>query len=167
MSQQPNDRKFVALIFDRSYMIYDIMVPMQVLSSEMFPIKDRAEFVYGGIPRLCYHVEEYGRNLHIPKERLHKLHIPDSDAHFIPAREMQQWFMEATKYPISKLVVFRDNNQTAETNALIQWALLNKIQTLCYDNRGECTQPVTGALYQSDTYNEDVFKRSYFGRKYK
>lgn len=162
-----NDRKFIGLIFDRSYMIYDIQIPMGIISTEVFRYGKNAEYVYGGIPRLCYHLEEYARNMNIPKEQLHKLCIPDSDARLLTDDQMKGWFMQTAQYPISRLVIFRDNDRSGETSILIQWAMTNHIQTLEYDNRGGCRQLTEGSIYEPNTVNRTVFDSRVTGRKYK
>lgn len=161
------NRKFIALIFDRSYMIYDITIPMGILSSEIFRYGKNAEYVYGGIPRLCYHTEEYARNMKIPNNQLHKLNIPDSDCLLLTDDQMKGWFMQAIQYPISRLVVFRDNERSGETSRLINWAIQNHIQTLEYDNRGGCNQLSKGSIYEPNTVNKSVFDSRITGRKYK
>lgn len=158
---------YIALIFDRSYMIYDIQIPIGILSTEIFRYKKKAHYVYGGIPRLCYHVEEYARNLNIPQSQLHKLCIPDSDERLLTATQMKPWYMEATQYPIKRLVVFRDNERSGETSWLVNWAIQNHIQTLEYDNRGGCRQLTEGSVYDPNPVNRTVFDSRITGRKYR
>lgn len=167
MNECSNNRKFVAMIFDRSFMIYDITIPMGIIFTEMDRYKSNAEYVYGGIPRLCYHVEEYARNLNIPHQQLHKLCIPDSDYHLLTASQMQEWYKDALKYPLTRITVFRDDRRSAETNLLVQWAIRNHIQVLEYDNRGNCTQLTEGSVYEPNTVNRTVFDSRLAGRKYK
>lgn len=167
LSQNESIGKWIGLIFDRSFMIYDIQIPMGIIANEMFRYKKNANYVYGGIPRLCYHVEEYGRSLHISPEKLHKICIPDADQKLLSAEQMNKWFMEFTNYPINRIIVLRDNQHTGETERLLTWAITNKIQTLEFDNRGNCLQPVQGAIYEDNYYNKTVYNSRNCGRKYR
>ena len=76
------------MIFDRSYLVYDVRKPMNDISDVMWRFKDKAHFVYGGIPRLCYHVEEYKRNLGLKDEMFHKIEIPYCDNKFYYNKEV-------------------------------------------------------------------------------
>lgn len=163
-----NGKRVVALVFDRSFMIYNVEVPMNIIYDELFYNKDNSTiFVFGGIPRLCYHVTHYAESLKISKERLIHISIPDSVARFLTSESMQKWFMEIVNYMPDKIVVLRDNSGTQETNRLVDWAVQNHITVTEYDNRGGCNNLSLNAITDSKVFNSQVTDPLLKGRKYR
>ena len=161
-------KRVVALIFDRSYMIYDLTIPMNIIYDALFYNKNNNNiFVFGGIPRLCYHVTHYAEALKISKERLIHIEIPDSTSRLITAENMQSWFMQVLKYMPDILIVLRDNTGTQETNRLVDWAIRNHITVSEYDNRGGCNNLSLNSLTDPKVNNLNVIDPSLKGRKYR
>jgi len=132
-------KKCIALIFDPSYHIYRIDIPMSEIFTILSKNKD-AHFVYGGIKRLTDHVEEYASNLKIPKERLHFFCIPAIENRgFVSSAKASEWLNQILAYGIDVMYVFRDNTHAGLTTMLVRSCMDYKTQVIEYDNRGRTT----------------------------
>lgn len=158
-----NGKPCIAMIFDRSWLVYDIQVGQNIVGNILFRYKDKAEYVYGGIPRLCYHVEEFKRGLKLPDEIFHKLCIPYKDGKFITKAVMSDWVLETLNYKPDQLHILRDNGHTNETSTLVQYAIRNRIPVIEYDNRGHVHTLGYGTSYSTKEWLE---LNKYIGRKY-
>ena len=143
-----NDKKCIGIIFDPSYHIYDINIPM----SEIFTILDKnrtSHFVYGGIKRLVEHVEEYASNLKIKKENLHFFCLPAiENKGFVGSEQASRWLIEVLSYNPDVLYVFRDNSHNGLTTMLVRSCIDKNIQIIEYDNRGNVRRI---SPYETDT----------------
>ena len=74
MQEEDNSQVVIGIVFDQTYLVYDIGIPMGNIYTILYYNK-KAKFVYGGLPRLVNHVEQYAESLKIPKENLIKLDI--------------------------------------------------------------------------------------------
>lgn len=131
----------IGIVFDQSYLIYDVGIPMGNIYSILYYNK-KAKFIYGGIPRLVDHVEQYAQSLKIPKENLVKLDISaQGDSKFIISKANEsKWFLELLQYKPDKIFVFRDNSHSNGTTMLCQYAQRMLIPVVEYNNKGNCRQ---------------------------
>ena len=135
-----NDKKCIGLVFDPSYHIYQIEIPMSEIFTILSKNKD-AHFVYGGIKRLTDHVEEYARNLKIKKENLHWFCLPAVENRgFLTTEQGTKWLVEMLAYNPDVLYVFRDNTHSGLTTMLVRSCIDSNIQVIEYDNRGNVTR---------------------------
>lgn len=133
------DKRCIGIVFDASFLIYDVMIPMQKIYDILDGNKDNV-FVYGGIERLCWHVEKYAEDLGIPKENLIRMDIPscvEGHKKVITKDYAMEWFNTFLSYGPDMLIVFRDNTHQTDTSRLISNAVVNTIYTIEYNNRGE------------------------------
>ena len=133
-----NDKKCIGIIFDPSYLIYNISTPMAKIFEILTTNKD-AHFIYGGIKRLVDHVDEYARNLKIPKERLHLLCLPvcSPNTGFVNSELASKWLLELLAYNPDRLYVFRDNSHMGLTTALVRSCIDRNIPIMEINNRNE------------------------------
>lgn len=157
------DKPCVAMIFDRSYLVYDVRKPMNDISDVMWRFKDKAHFVYGGIPRLCYHVEEYKRNLGLNDEMFHKIEIPYCDNKFYYNKDnvAQGWVQEVMSYNPDHILILRDNGHTNETDALVQYAIAHKVHVVEVDNHNHRRDLVDHNGYITKGY----YDQTLFGKR--
>lgn len=67
-----------------------------------------AKFVYGGLPRLCMHVEDYAQSLNIPKDRLIKLEMDTCvKKHLLTQTKEAEWFSQLLAYHPGRIYCFR------------------------------------------------------------
>lgn len=148
------EKKCIALIFDRSYLIWDVMLPMGIIFSILNRNGNDCYYVYGGIPRLEYHLEEYARNLKINKDNLIKICLPYATKQmFYSTAMIGNWVDKITEYPFDELYLFRDNSHTNESSTLVAWAKAHDIPICEYDNRGN--QRILGKHCDSEYYRLD------------
>lgn len=126
----------IVMIFDKSFIIYDVQVPVNIIFTLMNHNKD-AYFVYGGLPRLCMHVEENIRHLHLNPNNFIKIQLP-IDNKIIKAINAN-WFAEVLEYHPDQIVVFRDNSHSTESSLLITQASKQMIPVVEIDDRGTIT----------------------------
>ena len=142
------DKPCVAMIFDRSYLVYDVRKPMNDIS---------------GIPRLCYHVEEYKRNLGLKDEMFHKIEIPYCDNKFYYNKDnvAQGWVQEVMSYNPDHILILRDNGHTNETDALVQYAIAHKVHVVEVDNHNHRRDLVDHNGYITKGY----YDQTLFGKR--
>ena len=134
------DKKCIGIIFDPSYHIYRIDIPMNKIFEILSKNLD-AHFIYGGIKRLTDHVEEYARNLKIKDEQLHFFCIPAiENKGFMGTEQASRWLTEVLSYSPDVLYVFRDNRHAGLTTMLVRSCMDIHIQVIEYDNRGMVTR---------------------------
>ena len=148
-----NDKKCIAIIFDPSYHIYRIDIPMNKIFKILDKNKD-AFFLYGGVKRLTDHVEEYARNLKIKEENLCKFCIPAiENKGFVSSQVSSEWLVNILSYNPDVLYVFRDNTHTGLTTMLVRSCIDKNIQIIEYDNRGDVTR-----ISPYDTNNSKFYR---------
>lgn len=132
-----NEKPCIALIFDKSYIIYDLQVPLGIIFTIMNHNKD-AFFIYGGIPRLCRLVEENIPHLKLNPNNYVKIELP-SDPRIIKSINAR-WFNSVLEYHPDKIFLFRDNSHSTETSMLVNNAAKEGIPVLEFDERGQTRQ---------------------------
>ena len=153
------------MIFDRSYLIYNVLVPLKPLGDVIFRFKDTAHYVYGGIPRLCAHVEEYKEGLRLPDELFHKIDIPYHDERVLSKKVAAHvWVKQVMAFDPDRFLFIRDDGHSNETSYLVDYALRNHKLCIQFNNRGEYKTLGEGNVYSSHEWNDlGTFK----GRGYK
>ena len=132
-----NNKKCIAIVFDQSFIIYNVLIPIGIIKTIMEKNKD-SYFVYGGLPRLTDQVEQFGLSLKIPKDRLIKIEIPQCIHKKILVKELSaKWLLSMLSYKPDKLFIFRDSSHINETVPLITNCMKLKIPVIEYNNRGE------------------------------
>lgn len=139
----------IGLIFDKSYIIYDVLVPMDIIFTIMSH-NTKSNFVYGGIPRLCMHVEEDAASLEIPNDQLHRVYPPCDDRVF--TRAIVDWAKEVMKYKPDKIFLFRDNSHYTETSGLCLVAQRMGVPVTEFDERGIARDITTGTPSDLNPY---------------
>lgn len=131
-------KKCIGIIFDPSYLIYRIDIPMGKIYDILVKNKD-AHFIYGGIKRLVDHVEEYARNLKIPRERMHPYCMPlcNPNTGFVNSEQASKWLLDLLSYNPDILYVFRDNSHMGLTTALVRSCIDKDITVMEINNRNE------------------------------
>ena len=95
---EEQDRPCIGLIFDASFLIWDVLIPMGIIYTILNRNRN-AKFVYGGLPRLCMHVEDYAQSLNIPKDRLIKLEMDTCvKRHLLTQTKEAEWFSQLLAY---------------------------------------------------------------------
>jgi len=131
-----NDKKCIAIIFDPSYVIHRIDIPMAYIYDLILKNKD-GYIIYGGIDRLCSHVEEYGKIFKIPKERLICLCIPYRCSKGFTSLEVtSKWLNQLLSFNPDRLYIFRDNNTIGMTTGLVRSCIDKNIHITEYNNKG-------------------------------
>ncbi len=131
-----NDKKCIAIIFDPSYVIHRIDIPMGFILDIILQNKN-GYIIYGGIDRLCYHVEEYGKIYKIPKEQMICICIPYRCSKGFTSLELtSQWLTKILSFNPDKVYVFRDNNTIGMTTNLIRSCIDRNINVIEYNNKG-------------------------------
>lgn len=131
-----NNKKCIAVIFDPSYVIHRIDIPMGWIYDIVSNNKD-GYIIYGGIDRLCYHVEEYAKIHKIPKERMIRVCIPfNCSREFVSMEITSKWLVELLSLNPDKVYVFRDNNVIGMTSTLIRSCMSRNINVIEYNNKG-------------------------------
>lgn len=132
-----SEQVVIGVVFDQSYLVYDIGIPMGNIYTILYYNK-KAKFVYGGLPRLVDHLEQYAESLKIPKENLVKIEIPCScnGKYIMTQSKESQWFLQLLNYKPDKIFVFRDNQHSNGTTTLCQYAQRLLIPVVEYNNRG-------------------------------
>ena len=131
-----NDKKCVGIVFDPSYVVHRIDIPMGWIYDIITKNKS-GYIVYGGIDRLCSHVEEYAKVHKIPKERLIRLCIPfRCSREFVSMEVTSKWLVEMLSLNPDVIYVFRDNNVYGMTSALVRSCIDRNIKVIEYNNKG-------------------------------
>lgn len=144
-----NNKTTIGLIFDKSYIIYDVLVPMDIIFTIMSHNRE-SNFVYGGIPRLCMHVEEDAVSLEIPNSQLHRVYLPCDER--VLTRASIEWSNEVMKYKPDKIFLFRDNSHSTETMGLCLEAQKIGIPVMEFDERGHARDITTGTPSDLNPY---------------
>ncbi|MBQ8130882.1 MAG: hypothetical protein IJ193_00160 [Bacilli bacterium] len=151
-----NDKTCYGIIFDPSYVVHRIDIPMGIIYSILNSHKD-SYFVYCGIERLCWHVENYAKALKIQKERLIKICLPLTPSKTLVSIElMSKWINGILQFGPERLYVFRDNTATGLTTSLIRSCVNNKITVTEYDNRGLVNNINNSSVGHSKWYRTDA-----------
>lgn len=155
-----SEQVVIGVVFDQSYLVYDIGIPMGNIYTILYYNK-KAKFVYGGLPRLVDHLEQYAEALKIPKSNLVKLDVPlNYDTKYVMAKSKEsQWFLKLLEHKPDKIFVFRDNQHSNGTTTLCQYAQRLLIPVVEYNNRGMNRQVTTNT---PDSTN-NIYQRQ-FGR---
>lgn len=155
-----SEQVVIGVVFDQSYLVYNVGIPMGNIYTILYYNK-KAKFVYGGLPRLVDHLEQYAEALKIPKSNLVKLDIPlNYDTKYVMAKSKEsQWFLKLLEYKPDKIFVFRDNQHSNGTTTLCQYAQRLLIPVVEYNNRGTNRQVTTNT---PDSTN-NIYQRQ-FGR---
>ena len=136
-----NDKKCIVIIFDPSYVIHRIDIPMAFIYELVTKNKD-GYIVYGGIDRLCWHVEEYARVCKIPKERMKCICIPYRCSKGFTSLEVtSKWLTQILSFNPDIVYVFRDNNTIGMTTTLVRSCIDKNINVIEYNNKG-ITRPI-------------------------
>ena len=152
-----NNKKCTVIIFDPSYLIHRIDIPMGYILDIILKNKD-GYIVYGGIDKLCSHVEEYK----IPKERLIYVCIPyQCSKGFISLELTSKWLTQILSMNPDKVYVFRDNNSIGLTTNLIRSCIDKNIKVMEYNNKG-----LTRCLNQSTQIDVSKYYRTTPGEIY-
>lgn len=156
-----NTSPVIALIFDSSYLIYDVTVPIGIIHTIMNKNRD-AIFIYGGMKRLCMHVEETAEHLRIDDSQLIYLCIPMTmQTKFITQELASEWYTKMLSYEPDRIYVFRDNGHTNETSVLCTAANMRKIPIVQIDSYGHQEQIGNGT-----PSNTEVYYHSKAGRRF-
>lgn len=156
-----NNQSVIALIFDNSYLIYDVTVPIGAIYTIMNKNRD-ALFLYGGMKRLCMHVEETANALRIDDSQLIYLTIPMTlQTKFITQELASKWYSEMLSYKPDRIYVFRDNGHTNETSLLCNAANTNNIPIVQIDSYGH-----EDHISNNTPSNVDVYYHSKSGRRF-
>lgn len=160
MPEEDNSQVVIGIVFDQTYLVYDIGIPMGNIYTILYYNK-KAKFVYGGLPRLVNHVEQYAESLKIPKENLIKLDIPcDCSKKYIMTQSKEaQWFLQLLNYKPDKIFVFRDNQHSNGTTTLCQYAQRLLIPVVEYNNRGISRQVTTNTPDSTNNIYQSQFGR--------
>lgn len=159
-----NGKICIAMIFDRSYLVWNVEVGRNIIGDIICRYKDTAEYIYGGIPRFCYHVEEFKEAYKLPNDIFHKICIPYSQDKFLTKAVISDWVLTTLKYTPDEIHILRDNGHTNETSNLVEYAVRNHIKVIEYDNRGNMHVIGYGHAYSVREWNE---LNKFVGRKYR
>ena len=156
-----NNKKCTVIIFDPSYIIHRIDIPMGFILDIILQNKD-GYIVYGGIDRLCSHVEEYGKIYKIPKERMICVCIPyQCSKGYISLEVTSQWLTQILSMNPDKVYVFRDNTASGMTTELIRSCIDKNINVMEYNNKG-----LTRCLNQATQIDVSKYYRTRPGEIY-
>lgn len=159
-----NNKRCIGLIFDRSYLVYDVGIGMKIIYNILYRNKNNAHYVFGGIPRFVEHTKEYAKALKIEPSLLHELCIPYYDDHYLAKTVIADWLQKVLDFMPDEIYILRDDGHTNETTTLIEYCLRNKIPVTEYNNRGDEHVLGYGGVYNTNQWfklNQNI------GRKYK
>ena len=131
-----NEKRCIVILFDPSYIIHRIDIPMAYIY-ELITRHKNDYIIYGGIDRLCSHVEEYAKVYKIPKERLINICVPYRCSRgFISMDVTSKWLEQILEYNPDLVYVFRDNNTIGMTTSIIKSCIDKNIKVKEYNNKG-------------------------------
>lgn len=137
---EEQDKPCIGLIFDASFLIWDVLIPMGIIYTILNRNRN-AKFVYGGLPRLCMHVEDYAQSLNIPKDRLIKLEMDTCvKRHLLTQTKEAEWFSQLLAYHPGRIYCFRDNTHSNATGVMVMYAVRQNIPVIEIDNHGNKRQ---------------------------
>ena len=126
----------VAIIFDASFLIYDVTVPMSIIYT-ILNRNTEANIVYCGLPRLCMHVEDYAQALRIPKEQLIRIEMCTCTRDNKKKKKKEaEWFAQILTYNPDRIYCFRDNTHSNATGILCSKAIQKNIPIIEVDHHG-------------------------------
>lgn len=149
-----NGQRCIALITDRSYLVRDIAVPMNVAFDIISKNNKDIYYVYGMNYNIDGEIEGYLNVFKIPLDHRIKFTYDES---IISNLAISRQYLNILQYSPDKVILFRDNPQSTDTSSFVLSCVKNGIPVTGVDDQGN-KEDLNSFILNKNFYNTLTFK---------
>lgn len=149
-----NGQRCIALITDRSYLVRDIGVPMNVAFDIISKNNKDIYYVYGMNYNIDGEIEGYLNVFKIPLDHRIKFTYDES---IISNLAISRQYLNILQYSPDKVILFRDNPQSTDTSSFVLSCVKNGIPVTAVDDQGN-KEDLNSFILNKNFYNTLTFK---------
>jgi hypothetical protein len=149
-----NGQRCIALITDRSYLVRDIGIPMNISFDIIQKNNKDIYYVYGMNYNIDLEIEGYLNVFKIPLDHRIKFTYDES---IISNLAISRQYLNILQYSPDKVILFRDNPQSTDTSSFVLSCVKNGISVTAVDDQGN-KEDLNSFILNKNFYNTLTFK---------